>query len=89
MRLTRRSIIRSGLAAAAAPILDRFGLPIASPARAEEGDWRHGLSLFGELKYPAGFKHFDYVNPSAPKAGVVRHDGVRHLRQFQRRGGRA
>src|SRR5712672_1974538 len=44
------------------------------PAGAQERnpDWRHGLSLFGELKYPPGFKHFDYVNPSAPKAGTVR-----------------
>jgi microcin C transport system substrate-binding protein len=30
---------------------------------------RHGLSVFGELKYPAGFQHFDYVNPDAPKGG--------------------
>jgi microcin C transport system substrate-binding protein len=30
---------------------------------------RHGLSAFGELKYPADFKHFDYVNPDAPKGG--------------------
>ena len=30
---------------------------------------RHGLSVFGELKYPADFKHFDYVNPDAPKGG--------------------
>jgi microcin C transport system substrate-binding protein len=34
--------------------------------------WRHGASLFGDLKYPADFKHFDYVNPDAPKGGVVR-----------------
>jgi len=33
---------------------------------------RHGVSLFGEPKYPAGFKHFDYVNPAAPKGGLVR-----------------
>jgi len=33
---------------------------------------RHGLSIFGDLKYPAGFKHFDYVNPNAPKGGEVR-----------------
>jgi microcin C transport system substrate-binding protein len=33
---------------------------------------RHGLSLFGDLKYPAGFAHFDYVNPQAPKGGNVR-----------------
>ncbi len=32
-------------------------------------DARHGLSIFGELKYPADFKHFDYVNPNAPKGG--------------------
>jgi microcin C transport system substrate-binding protein len=32
----------------------------------------HGLSLFGNLKYGPGFKHFDYVNPDAPKGGDVR-----------------
>ncbi|MFL5138502.1 MAG: ABC transporter substrate-binding protein, partial [Microvirga sp.] len=31
----------------------------------------HGLSTFGELKYPADFKHFDYVNPDAPKGGTL------------------
>ena len=30
------------------------------------------LSLFGDLKYPADFKHFDYVNVNAPKGGVAR-----------------
>ena len=34
--------------------------------------WRHALSLFGDIKYPAGFKRFDYVNPDAPKGGTVR-----------------
>ncbi|MDE1931896.1 MAG: ABC transporter substrate-binding protein, partial [Alphaproteobacteria bacterium] len=34
---------------------------------------QHGLSLFGDLKYPAGFKHFDYVNPAAPKGGSVKY----------------
>jgi microcin C transport system substrate-binding protein len=34
--------------------------------------WRHGASLFGDLKYPPGFEHFDYVNPDAPKRGTVR-----------------
>ncbi|MBX2823084.1 MAG: extracellular solute-binding protein [Gammaproteobacteria bacterium] len=32
----------------------------------------HGLSIFGDLKYPADFNHFDYVNPEAPKGGSVR-----------------
>lgn len=30
---------------------------------------RHGLSAFGDFKYAPDFKHFDYVNPSAPKGG--------------------
>jgi microcin C transport system substrate-binding protein len=30
----------------------------------------HGFATFGELKYPADFQHFDYVNPDAPKGGV-------------------
>ena len=30
---------------------------------------RHGLSVFGDLKYSASFTHFDYVNPDAPKGG--------------------
>jgi microcin C transport system substrate-binding protein len=42
---------------------------VAGLARAEP---RNGLSLFGELKYPPGFKHFDYVNPDAPKGGTMK-----------------
>ena len=38
----------------------------------KERQWKHGLSLFGEPHYPAGFKHFDYVNPAAPQGGTVR-----------------
>jgi microcin C transport system substrate-binding protein len=34
---------------------------------------RHGLSLFGDLKYPPNFQHFDYVNPNAPKGGAVKY----------------
>jgi len=41
-------------------------LVAAAPVLAEP---RHGLSAFGDLKYPAGFSHFDYVNPDAPKGG--------------------
>ncbi|MEE4235803.1 MAG: extracellular solute-binding protein [Anderseniella sp.] len=41
-------------------------------ARAAEPQWRHGLSLFGNLKYPEGFEHFDYVNTDAPKGGRAR-----------------
>src|SRR5215475_4213895 len=30
----------------------------------------HGISAFGDLKYPADFKNFDYVNLAAPKGGM-------------------
>jgi microcin C transport system substrate-binding protein len=39
------------------------------PAFAQTEVERHGISAFGDLKYPADFKHFDYVNPGAPKGG--------------------
>jgi microcin C transport system substrate-binding protein len=73
MRLTRRSILRTGTVAAISPLFGQAPLP-ATPARAQnsEPQWRHGLSLFGDLKYPPGFRHFDYVNPQAPKGGSVR-----------------
>jgi microcin C transport system substrate-binding protein len=32
----------------------------------------HGYALWGDLKYPAGFTHFNYVNPEAPKGGELR-----------------
>ncbi len=32
----------------------------------------HGISIFGDLKYPENFKHFEYVNPNAPKGGEVK-----------------
>ena len=31
----------------------------------------HGYSFYGDLKYPADFTHFDYVNPDAPKGGEI------------------
>ena len=36
----------------------------------------HGISVFGELKYPASFSHFDYVNPDAPKGGRMALIGI-------------
>jgi microcin C transport system substrate-binding protein len=32
----------------------------------------HGYALWGDLKYPAGFRNFDYVNPNAPQGGELR-----------------
>jgi microcin C transport system substrate-binding protein len=52
-----------------------LGLGALSAARfpsamaVEPGIETHGLSVFGDLKYPADFPHFDYVNLAAPKGG--------------------
>jgi microcin C transport system substrate-binding protein len=46
------------------------------------GEPRHGLSSFGELKYPPDFKHFDYVNPDAPKGGRIVTIGTAALETF-------
>jgi microcin C transport system substrate-binding protein len=42
----------------------------------------HGLSAFGDLKYPADFKHFDYVNPDAPKGGRLATIGTAAILTF-------
>jgi microcin C transport system substrate-binding protein len=41
-----------------------------SVAATEAETEAHGMSVFGDLKYPADFAHFDYVNPAAPKGGT-------------------
>jgi len=57
-----------------------FGLSLAPMALAEAHDAQtitaHGISTFGDLKYPAGFAHFDYVNPDAPKGGTMSFRGT-------------
>jgi microcin C transport system substrate-binding protein len=79
LHLTRRLVMRGGTFAALTPFFPRFAERILESAVAAPGEgegsspeWRHGLSLFGNLKYQAGFPHFDYVNPRAPKLGAVR-----------------
>lgn len=67
-RLDRRTLLKTGAfvgAAAAMPTI------LARHAAAADPGWSHGLSTFGELKYPADAKHFDYVDPAAPKGGSV------------------
>jgi microcin C transport system substrate-binding protein len=75
--LNRRHFLQSSTLALAAPALSALELagPISSAAAqgaAPTDGWRHGISLFGDIKYQPDFKHFDYVNPSAPKGGAVR-----------------
>ncbi|MFN4141818.1 extracellular solute-binding protein [Aestuariivirga sp.] len=50
---------------AAAFLALALGAPLAPAAPS------HGISAFGDLKYPANFRHFDYVNPDAPKGGRI------------------
>lgn len=66
-RLSRRSLLALGAAA---------GVSAALPLRAQNAAGeRHGLSAFGDLKYPPNFPHFGYVNPGAPKGGVFSQTG--------------
>lgn len=61
MTITRRDFgILTGAAAGAAML----------PGLARANTVSHGLSAFGDLKYPAGFTQFEYANPDAPKGGV-------------------
>ena len=57
-----RCVALSNLAAA---------LFVATTLGAAEPIYQHGISFFHELKYPADFSHFDYINPDAPKGGVL------------------
>jgi microcin C transport system substrate-binding protein len=43
---------------------------------------RHGISVFGDLKYPPDFAHFDYVNPDAPKGGRLDTMGILAIDTF-------
>jgi microcin C transport system substrate-binding protein len=60
-------------AGAAAAVLATLALVLAPPAWAEpRGTVSHAIAMHGEPKYGPGFRHFDYVNPDAPKGGELR-----------------
>ncbi|NJO54433.1 MAG: tetratricopeptide repeat protein, partial [Bacteroidales bacterium] len=69
LRLTRRGTLAILAGAAASPFAARG----AGAASAES----HGMSAFGDLKYPVGFEHFEYVDPRAPKGGTFSQVGPR------------
>jgi len=58
--------VRGGLAA-----LALIGAAQMAQAQDAKVTVDHGISTFGTLKYPADFKHLDYVNPDAPKGGEI------------------
>jgi microcin C transport system substrate-binding protein len=61
---SRRQVLGIGIGALGAA---RFGSSAAAGASDAEA---HGMSVFGDLKYPADFHHFEYVNVDAPKGGL-------------------
>ncbi|UEM21247.1 extracellular solute-binding protein [Skermanella mucosa] len=46
--------------------------PAAGLAAADEARPAHAIAMHGDPRYPAGFDHFDYADPAAPKGGVFR-----------------
>jgi microcin C transport system substrate-binding protein len=66
--LTRRAALIGAGAFAGGSVLrpHRLAAQGADPATAE----RHGISAFGDLKYPENFTRFDYADASAPKGGI-------------------
>ena len=44
-------------------------LPLSASAQTTRA---HGIALYGDLKYPAEFKHFEYTDPTAIKGGDIR-----------------
>ncbi len=64
--------LRRYLAAAALSLAAAWPAAAHAQAEAPQGEWRSGVALMGEPKYPPDFPHFDYVDPDAPKGGLVR-----------------
>ncbi len=63
--ITRRSALKGSAALAALAAFGRGG------ARADDWVETHGLSSFGDLALPPDFKRLAYVNPDAPKGGLL------------------
>src|SRR6188472_1725077 len=63
VRLTRRAALIAGAGAGA------LAGGFSAAARAAEEIETHGISSFGDLKYPADFRQLEYVNVNAPKGG--------------------
>ncbi len=65
--LTRRKVLV--LSAGALTATAVAGTRRDAASAADDGEI-HGISGFGDLKYPRDFRHFEYVDPAAPKGGV-------------------
>ena len=65
-----------------AVILVAINLSFESLAQNEKVLPVHGMAMHGEPKYGLNFKHFDYVNPNAPKGGTIRQSALRTFNTF-------
>ena len=72
MGTTRRTFMQAAGWTILAPAISVAGRPTLARAEGAEKSWRHGIAIFGDLKYPPGFAHFDYVNSAAPRGGTLR-----------------
>jgi microcin C transport system substrate-binding protein len=68
--LTRRKALVLSAGAVSAGVFARAPAFAAEGTAAADGVEVHGISGFGDLKYPRDFRYFDYVDPKAPKGGV-------------------
>jgi microcin C transport system substrate-binding protein len=68
--LTRRKVLVLSAGAVTASAVARAPAFAAEGVAAAGGVEVHGISGFGDLKYPRDFRYFDYVDPKAPKGGV-------------------
>ena len=49
---------------------------LLAAGRAAKAAITYGMSLYGDFKYPPDFKHYDYVNPDAPKGGTMKMESL-------------
>lgn len=68
-----RPLVRALFAAATLSLSTSYALAI---------DWTHGTALTGDVRLPANFPNFPYVNPQAPKGGTVRQAAVGSFDSF-------
>lgn len=71
--------MRDSISAAVAAVLTIMGLAVSPTAAADELETlpqpSYGYAVFGELRYPPDFTHYDFANPDAPKGGTL-HMGI-------------
>ncbi|MEM8632321.1 MAG: extracellular solute-binding protein [Pseudomonadota bacterium] len=74
-RVTARAVERDRGVSSLWSVLPLSAIVLAASALVAKGQddliVSHGISTFGELKYPADFPHLEYVNADAPKGGEM------------------